>query len=129
MSVCADTLAGDNESTSEEEQVNDEAIEEMVGGSVPTPKSTTTAAAQQEDKDYMSDMDDEIEDLPEASESLRQELDSIHVVPASAVTSSCHSSASSSSLNGEIGEGGTENHHDSIQTYKYLPPTGAADTG
>eukprot|EP00978_Attheya_sp_CCMP212_P045430 scaffold346263_cov24-Attheya_sp.AAC.1 len=110
----AETSTGDNELFSEEE-LNDEAFENMVGGSFRIPNSssaTAAAAAQQEEEDY-DNMDDELEHLAKAEEVLRQELDSIHVVAASGVTSPRLSSAGV--LDEEIGEGGNEDDHDSIE--------------
>eukprot|EP00978_Attheya_sp_CCMP212_P002970 scaffold6079_cov66-Attheya_sp.AAC.3 len=107
----AETSTGDNELFSEEE-LNDEAFENMVGGSFRMPKSgLVTAAAQQEEEDY--DMDDELEHLAKSGEALRRELDSICVVADPAVTSPRLSSASL--LDEEIDEGGNEDDHDSIE--------------
>eukprot|EP00978_Attheya_sp_CCMP212_P018999 scaffold52686_cov74-Attheya_sp.AAC.1 len=85
----SDTQAGDIESFSEEE-LNDEAFENMMGGSFRMPESDSAAAAaaasaHQEEEDY--DMDDELAHLSESEEALRQELDSFPVAADPAVTS------------------------------------------
>eukprot|EP00978_Attheya_sp_CCMP212_P030218 scaffold110333_cov57-Attheya_sp.AAC.1 len=88
------TGTGDDESFLEEE-LNDEAFENMVGGSFRMPNSDSvaaTTAAQQEEED--DDMDNELAHLAESEETLRQELDSIPVAAAPAVTSRRLSSTS-----------------------------------
>eukprot|EP00978_Attheya_sp_CCMP212_P037983 scaffold183906_cov55-Attheya_sp.AAC.1 len=110
----AETSASDNELFSEEE-LNDEAFENMVGGSFHTSNSdseATAAVAQQEEEDY--EMDDELEHLAKAEEVLRQELDSVHVVADPAVTSP-RLSNTSLLLEEDIDEGGNEDDHDSIE--------------
>eukprot|EP00978_Attheya_sp_CCMP212_P021971 scaffold64827_cov41-Attheya_sp.AAC.3 len=107
----AETSTSDNGLFSEEE-LNDEAFENMVGGSFRMPNSgsvTSAATAQLEEEDY-DNMDDELEHLAKAEEVLRQELDSIHVV---ADTSPRLSSARL--LDEEIDEGGNKDDHDSIE--------------
>eukprot|EP00978_Attheya_sp_CCMP212_P010776 scaffold26246_cov28-Attheya_sp.AAC.1 len=109
----AEISTGDDESFSEEE-LNDKAFENMVGGSFRMPNSgsvAVTAAAQQEEED--DDMDDELEHLAECEEVLRQELNSIPLAAAPAVTSPCLSSASL--LGEDIDEGGNEGDHDSTE--------------
>eukprot|EP00978_Attheya_sp_CCMP212_P027465 scaffold91963_cov33-Attheya_sp.AAC.1 len=81
----AETSTRDDELFSAEE-LNDEAFENMVGGSFRMLRSgSATTSAQQEEEDY--DMDDELEHLAECEEFLRQELDSIPMVADPAVMS------------------------------------------
>eukprot|EP00978_Attheya_sp_CCMP212_P044832 scaffold324238_cov70-Attheya_sp.AAC.1 len=107
----AEISTGDDELFSEEE-LSDEAFENMVGGSFRmTNSGSATTSAQQEEEDY--NMDDELGHLAEAEEVLRQELDSIPMVADPAVMSPCLLSASL--LHEEIDEGGDEDDHDSIE--------------
>eukprot|EP00978_Attheya_sp_CCMP212_P021706 scaffold63769_cov32-Attheya_sp.AAC.4 len=93
---------GDDKLFSQEELSN-EAFENMVGGSFRMPNSSSaTTSAQQEEEDY--DMDDELGNLADAEEVLRKELNSIHVVSDPAVMSP--RLLSDSLLHEEIDEGG-----------------------